>query len=82
MKFSQCAENVSTCHGVVASLQLARHERRKLVVGLVFLVGSGVHIGFQLGLDYGLYWMLTMIRTHGELRVHNDGMYRIDKEIE
>ncbi len=59
--------------GVVASLRLARPERKKLLAGVVMLIATALHAGFYVACDYGLYWILNMVRVHGELKLHPPG---------
>lgn len=64
------------------SLRLAKSERKKMIIGLVLLSASLLNCGFYLALDYGLYWLLTMIREHGDLTVTSSTSGHLQLHVE
>lgn len=48
---------------------MAAKEKQKLARGLLLLTLTGFHAGFYLLCDYGLYWILDIIRKHFRMRV-------------
>ncbi|CAH1790156.1 unnamed protein product [Owenia fusiformis] len=65
------------------SVFMAKPEKRKLVKGIIMLIGSSMHVMFYMFCDYGLYHILWLIQNHtrmlteqpipGRLRMHVDG---------
>ena len=51
---------------------LSKGEKQKLTIGLVLLGGSIANAVFYLALDYGLYWVLDLIRRHGDLHLQGE----------
>ena len=49
-------------------------EKRKLVMGLVFLFGTVIHGSFYLVLDAGMYGILTLVTKVGALSVTEEGL--------
>ena len=50
---------------------MVRSEKVKLLAGIIVFLGTALHAGFYLSCDYGLYWLLSMIRFHGKLKTAN-----------
>ncbi|XP_074653206.1 DC-STAMP domain-containing protein 2-like [Tubulanus polymorphus] len=47
-------------------------EKVKLITGVVFLAGMLLHTVFYLACDYGLYWLLYLIKKHAEVKIYQD----------
>ncbi|XP_052098978.1 DC-STAMP domain-containing protein 2-like [Mytilus californianus] len=53
------------------SIKLVRRERCKMAKGFFILFIAGCHASFYLMSDYGLWWLLTMLRKHLMLKTNN-----------
>ena len=58
---------------VSGSLWLVKPERKKLALGCVFFTVTVLHGSFFMLVDFGLFWLMRMLRTHGELVTQEEG---------
>ena len=55
------------------SFWLAKPEKKKLAIGLVLFIGTFLHGTFFIACDYGLYWVMDMVRREGVLVTQEQG---------
>ncbi|XP_071104714.1 DC-STAMP domain-containing protein 2-like [Haliotis cracherodii] len=58
-------------YGRASSPRLLRSEKLKMASGVGFWIFAASHGCFYLMCDYGLYWVLSLIRTHFEIKTNS-----------
>ncbi|XP_046552587.1 DC-STAMP domain-containing protein 2-like [Haliotis rubra] len=61
----------NTKYGRASSPRLLRSEKMKMAKGIVFWTFAASHGCYYLMCDYGLYWVLSLIRTHFEVKTNS-----------
>ncbi|XP_067118589.1 DC-STAMP domain-containing protein 2-like [Centruroides vittatus] len=64
-----------------SSLRLSTNEYGHLASSLIILIITFIQIGFFIIIDYGLFWMLSMVTFHGQLRTENEVPSHIDLKV-
>lgn len=54
------------------SFRLVVTERKAIAKAAVFLALSSLKLSLQVLADYSLYWILTMIQSHGQHQTYID----------
>ena len=62
-----------SCAAHTGSFWLAKPEKKKLAIGLVLFIGTFLHGTFFIACDYGLYWVMDMVRREGVLVTQEQG---------
>ena len=60
---------------------MAKPEIKKLATGVILFLGTVFHAGFYMACDFGLYWLLSMVREHGELVTQEQGYILINNNV-
>ncbi|XP_012940694.2 DC-STAMP domain-containing protein 2 [Aplysia californica] len=50
------------------SMKMTEKEAQKMVKGVLLWLFAAFHAGYYLLCDYGLYWILTLVRVHMDVR--------------
>jgi hypothetical protein len=53
-------------------------EKVKLAYNFMIMMTYVLHVGYFLFCDVGLWWLLTMIRKHFMVKIHNDSTHEIN----
>lgn len=63
------------------TLRLSSREKKKFFTGFVFLLISFCTIGFYLFCDYGLYWILDLVRRSFSIKVDKESIPRLKLHV-